>query len=575
MLRRAALPFLRRTAVPTSLRLSCPTLQARCYAKDNKPHGYEIPSSALSSSSHINPAQKPRVVSQPPNASMPKDFSEEQTEFESNPESHHNEAPQSPGAGAGVSHAQTKRTGADAESPDFSDTQAEFDTVSRTQKDAAESEPVQPQQPLPDLTQGIPPTIAAELAAKSKRRGPTGLNLTEDPEKGGAGDEAGGGGDIPKNAYVSSVDRRRNRLANLTYAVLLGLTLSGTMYLGRNWDTDEEERAHPDAPSGWGFGLFFNRIKARFDDLTSYYKDPAFEKLLPEDDPALRQPYTLVLSLEDLLVHSEWTREHGWRVAKRPGVDYFLRYLNQYYELVLFTSVPSMMADQVLRKLDPYRIIRWPLFREATKYEDGEYVKDLSYLNRDLSKVILIDTHEPHAKRQPENAIIFPKWNGDPKDRSLVALIPFLEYVAGMGLDDVRTVLKSFEGTYIPAEFARREKLMREKFEKQLAEERAKRPKHSIGGIASLFGIKPMGTSIDGLDHSTTEGLEQGKMLWDQIRERGQKQYQLIEKEIQENGEKWLAEMAAEEEKAREEQMKGMKNSFTSFFGGGGGGERK
>lgn len=78
---------------------------------------------------------------------------------------------------------------------------------------------------------------------------------------------------------------------------------------------------------------------------------------------------------EDLLVHSEWTREHGWRVAKRPGVDYFLRYLNQYYELVLFTSVPSMMADQVLRKLDPFRIIRWPLFREATKYKDGEYVK--------------------------------------------------------------------------------------------------------------------------------------------------------------------------------------------------------
>jgi import inner membrane translocase subunit TIM50 len=62
-------------------------------------------------------------------------------------------------------------------------------------------------------------------------------------------------------------------------------------------------------------------------------------------------------------------------VAKRPGVDYFLRYLNQYYELVLFTSVPSMMADQVLRKLDPFRIIRWPLFREATKYKDGEYVK--------------------------------------------------------------------------------------------------------------------------------------------------------------------------------------------------------
>ncbi|EER29573.1 mitochondrial inner membrane protein required for protein import [Coccidioides posadasii str. Silveira] len=571
MLSRAALPLMRHRAIPTTIRLSYTTLQSRYYAKNHKPHGYDIPSSAPSSSSHVNPSQKPRVVSQPPNPSKPKDFSEEQTEFESNPESQQNEAPQSTGAGAGVSHAQTGPSGAGAKSPEFSNNQTEFETESRPTEDASESQSVQqPQQPLPDLTQGIPSTIAEELAAKSRRRGPTGLNLTEDPEKGGAGDESGGGGDIPKNAYVSSLDRRRTRLANLTYAIMLSVGLAGTIYLGRDWATEEEEKAHPDAPSGWGFGLFFNRIKARFDDLTSYYKDPAFEKLLPEEDPALRQPYTLVLSLEDLLVHSEWTREHGWRVAKRPGVDYFLRYLNQYYELVLFTTVPSMMADQVLRKLDPYRIIRWPLFREATKYEDGEYVKDLSYLNRDLSKVILIDTHEPHAKRQPENAIILPKWNGDPKDRSLVALIPFLEYVAGMGMDDVRTVLKSFEGTYIPAEFARREKIMREKFEQQLAEERAKRPKHSIGSIASLFGIKPMGTAIDGLDHSTTEGLEQGKMLWDQIRERGQKQYQLIEKEIQENGEKWLAEMAAEEEKMRDEQMKGMKNSFTSFFGGGG-----
>ena len=181
----------------------------------------------------------------------------------------------------------------------------------------------------------------------------------------------------------------------------------------------------------------------------------------------------------------------------------------------------------------------------------------------------MIDTHEPHAKRQPENAIILPKWKGDPRDKSLVALIPFLEYVAGMGIDDVRTVLKSFEGTSIPVEFAKREKAMREKFEAQLAEERKTRPKHSIGSISSLFGIKPV-TPISGLDGSPSDGLEQGKMLWDQIRERGQKQYEIMDKEIRENGEKWLAEMAAEEEKAREEQMKGMKSSFTSFFGANG-----
>ena len=125
--------------------------------------------------------------------------------------------------------------------------------------------------------------------------------------------------------------------------------------------------------------------------------------------------------------------------------------------------------------------------------------------------MILIDTHEPHAKRQRENAIILPKWSGDPKDKSLVSMIPFLEYIAGMGIEDVRPVLKSFEGTYIPVEFAKREKAMREKFEKQLAQERVKRPKRSIGDLASLFGIKPAGTSLDGLTIPQPKGWSRAK----------------------------------------------------------------
>lgn len=191
----------------------------------------------------------------------------------------------------------------------------------------------------------------------------------------------------------------------------------------------------------------------------------------------------------------------------------------------------------------------------------------MQYLNRDLSKVILIDTKEEHARYQPENAIVLDKWTGDPKDKTLVALIPFLEYLAGMGVEDVRTVLKSFDGTPIPAEFAKREKAMRERFEKELAEEQKKKPSRGLGNFAAALGLKPSST-LSG-EQSPSEGLAQGKMLWDQIRERGQKNYEMIESEIRANGEKWLAEMAAEEEKARQEQMQSMKGSFTGIFGAG------
>lgn len=224
--------------------------------------------------------------------------------------------------------------------------------------------------PLPDLTQGIPSTLDAEMTS-SARADPASLNVTEDPSQPGGGS----GGSLPKEAYISSIERRRNRYAAWAAAYMGFFLVTGVLYLGRNWESDEEEQKHADAPSGWGVMLFWNRVKARWNGSLDYYTEPAFPKLLPNTDPAWERPYTLVISLEDMLVHSEWTREHGWRTAKRPGVDYFLRYLSQYYELVIFTSVPSMIGHPVITKLDPYRIVMWPLFREATKYQKGEYIK--------------------------------------------------------------------------------------------------------------------------------------------------------------------------------------------------------
>lgn len=69
----------------------------------------------------------------------------------------------------------------------------------------------------------------------------------------------------------------------------------------------------------------------------------------------------------------------------------------------------------------------YKLFRDATRYVDGHVVKDLSYLNRDLSKVVMLDTNAEHASLQPDNAIIMKPWDGSKGDKGLVEMIPFLE----------------------------------------------------------------------------------------------------------------------------------------------------
>ncbi|KAF2186701.1 NIF-domain-containing protein [Zopfia rhizophila CBS 207.26] len=504
----------------------------------------------------------------------------EQPEFDT-VRSDQNTAQHSEGAGPGISEAADLGRGSQQE---FSKEQTEFSEPqpSKVNTEAATETAEQSQKPLPDLRKGIPSTFGAEFGKEGakERSNEDPFNITEDPEKepapgtGGTGGREGG--ELPKSAYETSTDRRRNRVANWGYLSTALLGTLGAIYLGRNWETEEEEKTHANAPSGWGLGLMYNRAKARLNSQMGYYTEPAFPKLLPEMPPGQVPPYTLVISMEDMLVHSEWTREHGWRTAKRPGMDYFLRYLSQYYELVIFTTLPFQTGELVYRKLDPFRIVMWPLFREACRYEKGEYVKDLSYLNRDLSKTIILDTNPAHTKLQPENAIILPKWTGQPQDKGLVALIPFLEYIGTMGVNDVRTALASFEDKDIPAEFARREARAREAFNKQLAEEKAKKPKHSaVGWVTKSLGLKqqPQGLLVG--EQTASEGFEQGKMLSDQIRERGMKNYEALEKEIRENGEKWLKEMEAEEKRAQEEAMKGMKSGVFGWLGGDGGPSEK
>lgn len=198
--------------------------------------------------------------------------------------------------------------------------------------------------------------------------------------------------------------------------------------------------------------------------------------------------------------------------------------------------------------------------------------QDLSFLNRPIDKIISIDTDPSHVSAQPENAIILPKWTGDPQDKELIALIPFLEYTAAMGLDDTRKVIASFDGKHIPTEFALREAEARKRFEAQMAEERKKRPRR--GGLGSLGSKLGMGAN-SGLmspppgEMSLTEGFEKGMMLHDIIRARGQKAYEALDKEIRENTDEWMKLIAADDEKNKEEGMKQMKEGVMGWFAGG------
>lgn len=87
-------------------------------------------------------------------------------------------------------------------------------------------------------------------------------------------------------------------------------------------------------------------------------------------------------------------------------------------------------ADSILDTIDSNGYISHRLYREHTRLEDYVSIKDLSLINRDLSKTIIIDNIASNFKMQPRNGIAISTWTGDPDDISLLNLIPVMTKLA-------------------------------------------------------------------------------------------------------------------------------------------------
>nr|XP_025626756.1 mitochondrial import inner membrane translocase subunit TIM50 isoform X2 [Arachis hypogaea] len=161
------------------------------------------------------------------------------------------------------------------------------------------------------------------------------------------------------------------------------------------------------------------------------YTEPHAEKLLPDLLPPEQHAFTLVLDLNETLIHYIWTRETGWQTFKRPGVDAFLEHLAHYYEIVVYSDEQNMFVDTVMERLDTNHYVRYRLARTATKYQDGKHFRDLSKLNRDPAKVLYLSGHAFESCLQPENCVPIKPWQQtDKDDTALLDFIPFLEFIS-------------------------------------------------------------------------------------------------------------------------------------------------
>ncbi len=85
---------------------------------------------------------------------------------------------------------------------------------------------------------------------------------------------------------------------------------------------------------------------------------------------------------------------------------------------MLFGDEESATVNEVADALDPqYRVFTGRFGHEHTLLKDKQYIKDMSYMNWDINKIVVIDFDDEKIKFQKDNVIVLPQWEGDKDDR--------------------------------------------------------------------------------------------------------------------------------------------------------------
>ncbi|GAA5985028.1 hypothetical protein JCM10908_002494 [Rhodotorula pacifica] len=187
--------------------------------------------------------------------------------------------------------------------------------------------------------------------------------------------------------------------------------------------------------------------------------------------PPRLTPKTLVLDLDETLIHSTSRaiglggtggkrgapkglktrvvevvldgRSTVYTVYKRPWVDFFLRKVSSWYTIVIFTASLPEYADPVIDWLDGGDgrggMVGARLFRSDCVARNGSYMKDLTVVEPDLSRVCLVDNSPASYAINQANGIPIEGWINDPTDECLLDLLPMLDSLRFT--NDVRRVL--------------------------------------------------------------------------------------------------------------------------------------
>ena len=171
------------------------------------------------------------------------------------------------------------------------------------------------------------------------------------------------------------------------------------------------------------------------------------EFLLPPKTNDKIDKKTLVLDLDETLLHSQRnpfsssqsdivlkleleSDPYDIHVLIRPGAKEFIRKMNKFFEIVIFTASVSKYALPLINLIDDKNLCLHKLYREHCSLVNTSFIKDLKKLGRDLKDIIIVDNTPLAYSLNKENGIPIVSWFEDKRDRELYNLIPILEFLS-------------------------------------------------------------------------------------------------------------------------------------------------
>ena len=158
----------------------------------------------------------------------------------------------------------------------------------------------------------------------------------------------------------------------------------------------------------------------------------------PEDDNEFKPPYIknkmtkkfcLILDLDETLIHN-MNLPFGEYFLVRPGIFDLLSNVGDIFEIIIFTAAKREYAYNIIEKIDYKNFIDHILYKKHMINIEGNYVKKLDLIGRDLNKIIYVDNLEKNAKFNKKNLYLIPSWYNDIFDKEIYKLKEKLMYIS-------------------------------------------------------------------------------------------------------------------------------------------------